>query len=150
MVDQSRPQPYSSNWEQDLGNLVDSTYDTTSINVIPTQEVSTGVTKTATFANADNFDRYMFYIDSTSVTTVAAGMTGLEVSFFLRATSGTPWAQIAVQSGIAAEGFSALKIEGTGGATSGVVPIRDLKIEVTNISSSATATMDGWLVMKAT
>lgn len=109
---------------------------------------NTGATKTGTIVDLSKYANYMFYIDSSSVTTVAAGMTGLEVEFYLRPSSAVAWGRIAIQSGIAAENFSAMKIEGTGGVTSGVVPIRDLKILVTNRSGSATATLNAWVVAK--
>lgn len=136
-------------WEKNLEDIRNGYFQgPTTINVFNAIKASTGVTRTGTIVDLSPYSSYMFYIDSSSVTTVAAGMTGLEVEFYLRPNSGASWGRIALQSGIAAENFSAMKIEGTGGVTSGVLPIRDLKILVTNRSGSATATLNGWVVAK--
>ena len=125
-----------------------SNYDTTSISIFSAVQAETGATKTGTIVDLSNYSNYMLYIDSSSVTTVAAGMTGLEVAFFTRAVSGAAWLRIALQSGINAEGGTLMKVEGTGGYTSGIVPLRDLKVEAKNVSSSATATLNAYIVAK--
>lgn len=137
---------FAHQFEQDIHNVSDF-FDVTSTQIL-NQQAETGATVTGTIIDLSKYSSNMLYIDSSSVTTVAAGMTGLEVSFYTRATSGSPFLQIALQSGVGAEAATLMKIEGTGGYTSGVVPIRDLKVLVKNVSSSATATIQAWVVSK--
>lgn len=133
-------------------SAVNTYYDFTAIQIVTavTGEVDTGATKTGSIVDLSKYNSVMLWVDSSSYTTVAAGMTGLDISFHVRPSSGSPWGQVAIQSGIGAEATSMLKVRGTGLTASGIIPIQDLKVLFANISGSATATVNAWLMAKGT
>lgn len=151
MVDQSRPSPNSFNWEDNV-DAIGRMNDTTSLALITAISLSTaGAANTANaITDLTKWKDNTLYINSTNGPGTNAGTTGLTVFFETRPASAVGWTPFRTETGVAACGTTAIKIVGSGLATtSGITHFADVRVTIENTTdSSGTATVQAWVLSR--
>lgn len=135
-------------YENDISGIADNlsainanTVDATAHTLRANGDISTSVTVTAV-VDVSRFAHNTIFVETTNA---AAITTGLTLTTYARPASGVPWATIRVESGIISGSF-ACSLQS--GALATATYFKDIKILIHNECSSATSTMQAYLLSR--